>query len=143
MSKAKTKYILTVAATLAVLFTTMGLLGAGCRRAGAEDHGLTNVSTATFGAEVEKAEGVVVVDFWATWCPPCRAIAPTLKELAAEYEGRVKICKVDVDQNPELAERFKIEGIPNLILFKDGEVVDMMLGARRKPDYEAWFQKHL
>ena len=101
------------------------------------------VTSHNFPAEVREAEGLVVVDFWATWCPPCRAIEPVLKELAEEYTGRVKIAKIDVDLDGELANLYKIKSIPNLIMFKDGEVVDNKLGALSKADYKAWFDEHL
>lgn len=71
----------------------------------------------------------MLVDFWAPWCAPCRIIAPVLEEIAQEYAGRVKVVKLNTDQNPELATRYNVMGIPTLILFKDGEVVDQMVGA--------------
>lgn len=84
---------------------------------------------ANFQEEVISNDQPVLVDFWATWCPPCRAIAPSIEELATEYEGRAKVVKVDVDQNPELAAEFGIRSIPSILYFKDGKVVDTLLGA--------------
>jgi thioredoxin 1 len=87
------------------------------------------VTEAEFEREALAAEGVVLVDFWAGWCPPCRRLAPALESLAAAYEGRLTVLKVDVDENPELAARYGIRSIPTLILFRDGRVADRRLGA--------------
>lgn len=87
--------------------------------------------------------GLVLVDFWATWCGPCKMLAPTIEELAEEYEDRVSVCKVDVDECPELAARFNIYSIPTVLLFKDGEEVEHMIGYHLKREYEALIQKHM
>ena len=87
------------------------------------------VTSADFERAVLQADGLVLVDFWAAWCPPCRRLAPTLDALAAEYEGRLSVMKVDVDESPELAHRYGIQSIPTLILFRDGRAVDKRLGA--------------
>lgn len=87
------------------------------------------VSDGTFDAEVLQSKSLVVVDFWAEWCGPCKRIAPLLEDLAEEYAGKLKVVKVDVDQNQALAERFRIMSIPTLIFFKDGQVVDHVIGA--------------
>jgi len=76
------------------------------------------------------------VDFWAPWCGPCRMIGPAIEELASEYEGKAKICKVNVDQAPELARRYKVVSIPCVMVFKDGQDVERLVGARGKEDYE-------
>jgi thioredoxin 1 len=102
-----------------------------------------HVTADSFAQEVEQAKGVVVVDFWAPWCGPCKAIAPILNKLAGEYDGRVKICKVNVDDNQKLAARFKIEGIPALVLFKDGAKKETLVGSRRERDYREWIESHL
>ena len=85
-----------------------------------------------FEKEVLKAKGLVLVDFFATWCGPCRMMAPIIEELAGEYEGKAKIGKLDVDQSPEMAEKYGVQSIPTLIFFKDGEVVDNLLGFQSK-----------
>lgn len=80
--------------------------------------------------------GVVLVDFWATWCGPCKMLAPTIEELAEDYEGRAAVCKVDVDENPALAMRFKVMSIPTVFIFKDGEPVKKIIGLSDKEEYE-------
>ncbi len=87
------------------------------------------VTDATFAAEVEQAEGLVLVDFWATWCGPCVAIAPVIEKLAEDYAGKVKVLKLDTDSNQATAMRFNIRSIPTMLLFKGGKVVDTIIGA--------------
>ncbi|OGB94062.1 MAG: thioredoxin [candidate division NC10 bacterium RBG_16_65_8] len=86
------------------------------------------VSEETFEAEVLQADLPVLADFWATWCAPCRRIAPILEDLAAEYEGRLKVAKVDVDADPTLADRYNVRSIPTLAVFKDGVLVERIVG---------------
>ena len=81
-----------------------------------------------FDSEVLNTDQPVLVDFWATWCGPCRTIAPTIEELATEYEGRAKVVKLDVDNNPQTAMKYGIRSIPSLLFFKDGKPVDQMVG---------------
>src|SRR5437016_2668034 len=100
------------------------------------------VNDTTFEGEIEKHAGVSVVDFWATWCGPCRMIAPALDEIAVELGSKVKIAKVDVDESPEVAMRFGIRNIPCLILFKDGKEVDRSLGAAAKSQLKSWIEGH-
>ena len=87
-----------------------------------------SVETADFDREVLQASEPVVVDFWATWCPPCRALSPVVDRVAERFEGRVKIVKVDIDHNPEIADRYGVQTIPNLTFFKGGQVVDQSIG---------------
>lgn len=90
-----------------------------------------------FDAEVLQAEGPVLVDFWASWCGPCKMLAPVLKDFAEEMAGAVKVGKVNVDDEPELAARFKVMSIPTLILFKNGEVVKKSIGVITKAEMKA------
>jgi thioredoxin 1 len=87
------------------------------------------VTTATFEAEVVKSAIPVVADFWAEWCGPCRMIAPVLKELARDYKDRLKVAKINVDEEPDLASRYGIQSIPTLLFFKGGEMVRQQIGA--------------
>lgn len=104
---------------------------------------IINATDASFDADVLGKDDVVLVDFWATWCAPCRAIAPSLELLADEYQGRAKIVKVDVDANPETAARFGIRSIPTLMVFKNGERLETVVGGRPKAELSALLDKYL
>ncbi len=102
----------------------------------------TAVTDGNFEQEVEKNPGLTIVDFWATWCGPCRMIAPVLDQLATEYEGKVKVAKLDVDTNIKTATRFNVRSIPLLLFFKDGKVVDQIVGAVPRAHIESKLQQH-
>ena len=105
-----------------------------------------NVFTATdngFDADVLKSNQLVLVDFWAEWCGPCKALAPTIDELADEFTGKAKIYKMNVDENPTIPTRFNVRGIPTVMLFKGGQVVDMLTGKYPKEAYVEVINKHL
>jgi thioredoxin 1 len=101
------------------------------------------ITDATFETEVLNAPEPVLVDFWATWCGPCKMIAPALEEIATEQTGRLKIAKLDVDANGETAMRFGVQSIPTLILFKDGQQVERLLGAMPKQSIMSKLERHL
>lgn len=96
------------------------------------------VSDDTFKQDVLEAPGPVLVDFWAEWCGPCKMIGPSLEELSQEFAGKVKIAKLNVDENPELAAKFGVRSIPMLAMFKGGEVADVKVGASPKNALSAW-----
>ncbi|EKF41708.1 thioredoxin [Nitratireductor indicus] len=91
-----------------------------------------------FQSDVLQASEPVVVDFWAEWCGPCKMIAPALEEISSEMQGKVKIAKLNIDENPEIAAQFGVRSIPTLIMFKGGEVADMKVGAAPKTALSAW-----
>ncbi|ETW12844.1 thioredoxin [Roseivivax marinus] len=101
------------------------------------------VTDATFDEEVKGADVPVVVDFWAEWCGPCKQIGPALEELAEEYGGKIKVAKVDVDQNPDTAAAMGVRGIPALFIFKDGQVVSNRAGAAPKAALKGWIDESI
>ena len=105
-----------------------------------------NVQTFTdgnFDEAVLKSGGPVLVDFWAEWCGPCKRIAPTIDALATEYDGKVRIGKLNVDENPDVVVKYQVRGIPTLLLFKGGQVVESVVGLAHKDDLKKVIDKHL
>ncbi|HEU0013388.1 MAG TPA: thioredoxin [Longimicrobium sp.] len=107
----------------------------------ANSENLVTITDANFETEISK--GLTLVDFWAEWCGPCRLIAPSVEQLADEYAGRAKVGKLDVDGNPNTAARFNVRSIPTIMFFKDGQVVDSIVGALPKHILERKLQEHL
>jgi len=104
---------------------------------------LLHVTDGNFDEEIVKADIPAMVDFWAEWCGPCKMVGPTVEALAKEYEGKIKIAKMNVDENRETPARFGIRNIPTLILFKDGEVAQTIIGAQTKSQLEEELKKLL
>jgi thioredoxin 1 len=90
--------------------------------------GIHEATTANWEAEVLKSQGLVMIDFWAAWCGPCRMISPTVEELSKEYSGKLKVLKLNTDENSEIASQYKIMGIPTIMFFKDGVKLDQIVG---------------
>ncbi len=104
---------------------------------------IVNVTDASFEEDVLKAEGAVLVDYWAEWCGPCKMIAPVLEEIAKDYAGKLKVCKLNIDENSETPPKFGIRGIPTLMLFKDGNVEATKVGALSKSQLAAFIEASL
>ena len=104
---------------------------------------IINIADEEFEKLVLKSDQPVLVDFWATWCAPCRAIAPALEELATQYKGKVKVAKINIDDNQNTPQQYGIRSIPTLLVFKGGKVVDQIVGAVPKAKLEAAMQKAL
>ena len=107
------------------------------------NHGILALTEENFDEHLAGTEGPILVDFWASWCAPCRVIAPWLEELAEELAGRVRFAKINVEDNGDLVNRFGISSIPTLILFHQGKVVDQMIGAAPKDQIRRMVQKYL
>ncbi len=109
----------------------------------AENGKVAAVTDDTFADLVEKSSGLTLIDFWAVWCGPCRMVAPIVEQLATEYEGKLKVLKLDVDSNMQTSTRFNVRSIPSLLFFKDGRLVDTVVGAVPKQYLERKVQEHL
>jgi len=105
--------------------------------------GITHITDDNFESEVLKAEGPVLVDYWAEWCGPCKMIAPVLEEIAKEYAGKIKIAKLNIDENPGTPPKYGIRGIPTLMLFKNGNVEATKVGAVSKSQLSAFIDGNL
>ena len=101
------------------------------------------VNDSNFEAEVKNSDIPVLVDFWAPWCGPCRKISPIIDELAAEFEGKVKVVKVNTDENLKITQEFSISGIPSILIFKKGEAVERLVGLMQKSQLVSNLEKHL
>jgi thioredoxin 1 len=104
---------------------------------------IVTVTDSSFEGDVLKSTQPVLIDFWATWCAPCRAIAPVVDQLANEYDGKVKVAKVNIDENPQVPTKYDVRSIPTLLVFKDGKVVGQLVGAVPKPKIEELIKKAL
>jgi len=104
---------------------------------------IADITDASFETDVLKSTQPVLIDFWATWCAPCRAIAPVVEQLAGEYQGKVKIVKLNIDDNPKVPTQYDVRSIPTLLMFKEGKVVGQVVGAVPKPKIEDLLKKAL
>jgi thioredoxin 1 len=102
-----------------------------------------NATDSNFDGDILKGDQLSIVDFWAEWCAPCRMLGPTIEEIANDFEGKIKVFKMNVDENPMTPTRFHIRGIPTVIFFKNGQVVDQLVGNHPKAMFTQTVQKHL
>jgi thioredoxin 1 len=127
----------------------ISIVATACKdSAGQAGHGARNpniviLSEKNFENEVMTATNLVLVDFWATWCPPCKMLAPIIDEIATEYQGRVKVASLDVDKAPALSERYQVQAIPTVLMFRGGKVADQFVGLRSKKEIKNQLDKLL
>ena len=106
------------------------------------DAPVSEVTDENFAVEIESHRGAAVVDLWAEWCGPCRALGPIVRDLAREFDGRVKVAKLDIDNNPVTTARYNVRSIPTLLFFRDGKLVESVVGLRSKNELAARIAKH-
>ena len=109
----------------------------------AENGKTVTITDDNFATEIESTDGLAMVDFWAAWCGPCRMVAPIVEQLAEDYDGKLKVGKLDVDANIRTASRFNVRSIPTILFFKDGQLIDTVVGAVPKPVLERKLQEHM
>lgn len=123
------------------IFLITALLFCGCARSHKMERVQPILTMAEFESRVESQPGLAVVDFWASWCGPCRKLVPVLEDLAAEYEGQVNFYKVNVDELPELPDSFKVSSVPTIMLFRNGEFRDLITGRAPAQRYREWIDR--
>jgi thioredoxin 1 len=104
---------------------------------------IAQITDGSFEADVLNSDIPVLVDFWATWCGPCKMIAPILQQISADMAGKIKICKIDVDTNKEMAQKFNVRGVPTLMIFKDGNLEASKVGALSKPQLTKFIEENI
>jgi len=114
---------------LSVIIASVFICFSGCKSE-SSDKNIVTLTTDNFANET--AKGIVLVDFWATWCMPCKAMAPVIEEIASQTQGKVKVGKVDIDENGSLANQFRVQSIPSILIFKDGQLMETFVGVQSK-----------
>lgn len=125
---------------LAIILTSVLLSISSCNK-GSKNADIITLTTENFSSEI--AQGVVMVDFWATWCMPCKAMAPVIEEIAGQTKGKVKVGKLDIDQNGPVANQYGIQAIPTILIFKDGQLVETLVGIQSKAALVNALSKHV